>query len=76
MTGETFTCVVCGGEYDLDQRREFDDQDLRTAWSKRRKPVPSAENESGATTTPVTPIRPSAKATMSGSIPTAPAVER
>ena len=28
MTGETFTCVVCGGEYDLDQRREFDDQDL------------------------------------------------
>lgn len=28
MTGETFTCAVCGGEYDLDQRREFDDQDL------------------------------------------------
>ena len=28
MTGETFVCAVCGGEYDLDQRREFDDQDL------------------------------------------------
>ena len=50
MTGETFTCAVCGGEYDLDQRREFDDQDLCPACLEQRpKPVPSAENESGVT---------------------------
>ena len=28
MIRETFTCAVCGDEYDLDQQREFDDQDL------------------------------------------------
>ena len=27
MIRETFTCAVCGDEYDLDQQREFDDQD-------------------------------------------------
>lgn len=77
MTGETFTCVVCGGEYDLDQRREFDDQDLCPDCLEQETETCSvcgeriwSDNNAGDSDTPL------CKAAMSGSIPTAPAVER